>query len=113
MSTTSPREESEMTTNIERAEEIMSEWAEVKRFAPEIAQQMANANPPVIMPDLPEPETVNGQTVWRVDEEGFVYIKSNGWITTLGVETPYESPDIAHRHALAIIAAANHKQEQA
>lgn len=66
----------------------------------------------LLKPDLPEPEMDDDRLVWRVDKDGFVYIDAHGQIATVGVKTPYGSPAIALRHAFAIIAAANHTEQE-
>lgn len=71
-----------------------------------IARRLADAG--LLAPDLPEPEMDLDRLIWRVDEEGFVYRKPDGRISTVGVGNPYPNMEIARRHALAVLAATNH-----
>lgn len=101
-----------MESNQERLASGLHEFSILPDRAAEIAAWIANVKPPILMPDLPEPEIKDGRKVWRVDEEGFVYIKPNGLIATVAVGNPYNSPSIAYRHALATIAAASHTEQE-
>lgn len=103
-----------MTTNIERTEEIMSEWAEVKRYAPEIAQQMANTDPPILMPDLPRPMEVINSDWARFNEHidvsyGAVRVFFSG---DYGEEPETLTPAEAREQAAYLIAAADYAEQE-
>lgn len=107
-----------MTTNQERAAEVIGAWIddnlphdETNFGADEgIAQALADVG--LLTPDLPEPEMDIDRLIWRVDEEGFVYRKPDGRISTIGVGNPYPNMKIARLHAFAVIAATNHYNTQ-
>lgn len=75
-----------------------------------LSQALSDAG--LLAPDLPEPEMDIDRLIWRVDEEGFVYRKPDGRISTIGVGNPYPSMEIARRHALAVLAATSHYAAQ-
>lgn len=56
-------------TNIDRAtlvinETYADEWVKLHMTPPKVAQALADATPPLLMPDLPEPD--NGYPEWLV-----------------------------------------------
>jgi hypothetical protein len=112
-----------MTTNQDRAAEALGRerYSRSLQSAPGVlgrfiehsrpdAQALADAG--LLAPDLPEPEMDIDRLIWRVDEEGFVYRKPDGRISTIGVGNPYPSMEIARRHALAVLAATSHYAAQ-
>lgn len=97
-----------MTTNIERAEKAIQELTGTgalgKNAAQAIAQSLANAG--LLMADLPEPddgEWEEGRSVISVDDEGFILPSINSRPT---------HPERARRIAYALLAAANHAEQE-
>lgn len=129
MSTTSPREESEMTTNQERVHALISSaidtlaldptapWFE--RELPKVAHALADAG--LLMADLPEPHTVDrypGSVCWEVCTDPSVAERRH-----VGVRVDHTrrikvnivgevSPTEAREAAYALLAAADYAEQE-
>lgn len=103
-----------MTTNIDRAADIVRENS-FSRRSEDVAQALADATPPLLMPDLPEPEIENysNQPTWFDSEvevrNGAVEFYHGGYANE---ENDYIcSPAVARDLAYALLAAANYAEK--
>lgn len=102
-----------MTTNIDRAAEVLADWADSEGGLASIdrdydgdmagaSEALADATPPLLMPDLPE--TTHDGT-WELPSGESIRVSRNG-IQAGTTRTPAE----ARSYALALLAAANYAE---
>lgn len=101
-------------TNIDRAAEVL--WlpephlftSECDDQARELAQALADATPPLLMPDLPKTQFADdGTPYWRADEEVYQPSRTRGFVDGVdayGEPFSYPVEDFKER-ALAMLAA--------
>ena len=109
-----------MSTNIDRAAEVLADWADNEGGLSAIdrdydgdltggVEALADANPPLLMPDLPEPAEKDGRIYFG--DDGKTYALPDGRVAVLhGGWWSYATAEELRTHALALFAAADYAE---